>query len=229
MITNNVIYRTFHITIGDSVGTCFTIDVDGRQYLVSARHLVKPLGQGETILIYHENQWKQIRVTLVGHCPGEVDVSVLATNLQLSPTFELEPTARGLTYAQEVYFLGFPYGMTVRIGELNRDFPMPFVKKAIVSCMYSTEDKTQIYFLDGHNNPGFSGGPVVFKEPNRPDFNYRVAAVISGFRWSAEPVYEGDQEVPLVYRYNTGIIVAYGIKHAVDLIQENPRGYELEA
>ncbi|HZD60078.1 MAG TPA: hypothetical protein VE439_06450, partial [Anaerolineae bacterium] len=145
---------------------------------------------------------------------------------------ELEPTSDGIVYGQDVFFLGFPYGMRVELGNLNRGFPLPFVKKAILSCIHTTENGVQIYYLDGHNNPGFSGGPVVFKEANRQ--NFKVASVISGYRQEEEPIYQAGQEIhfqeiPLVYRYNTGIIYSYGIKHAVDLIKGNPIGYKLRA
>lgn len=227
MITSNVIQRTFHIRIGNSIGSCFTIDVDGKQYIVTARHVVANLAGTTKISIFHDNQWKEIEVTLVGHCSDEIDISVLTTNIQISPTHPLEPSMGGIVYGQDVYFLGFPYGMTGEIGQMNRDFPLPFVKKAIVSCLQTTQKDAQLLFLDGHNNPGFSGGPIVFKEPNKNDF--KVAGVISGYRYNEEPIYQGDQQVPLAYRYNTGIIFSYGIKHAVDIIKSTPIGFEIKA
>jgi hypothetical protein len=62
--------------------------------------------------------------------------------------------------------------------------------------------------LDGHNNPGFSGGPVVFKAVE-------------------QPIFQGDEETALTYRYNTGIIVAHDIKAAMTIIQGNPVGFQL--
>lgn len=227
MITTNVIDRTFNIQVGNSIGTCFTIDVNSKQYLVTAKHVVKDLNGTCDIRIFHENQWKNIQVTVVGHCKGDIDISVLTAQLQLSPTNPLEATSARLAYGQDVFFLGFPYGMKGDVGSLNRDFPLPFVKKAIVSCMYITDNGTQINLLDGHNNPGFSGGPVVFKEPNKN--YYKVASVISAFKFTKEPIYEGDNLLPLSYIYNTGIIYSFGIKHACDLIELNPIGYELQA
>lgn len=226
MITTNVIQRTFHIRVGDSFGTCFTIDVDNKQYLVTAKHLVHNLTETSVIEIFHERQWKTIGVTLVGHCDGEIDISVLKLNLQISPTHSLEPTPAGLVYGQDVYFLGFPYGIAGKPGSVNRDFPIPFVKKAIVSCVY-VENEIRIDFLDGHNNPGFSGGPVIFKKHNSN--NYKVCSVISGYKFDEEPVYQNGNPVPLEVRVNTGIVKAYGIKHAVDLIQANPIGFKLQA
>ena len=227
MITTNVIQRTFHIRLGNSIGTCFAIDVDNKQYLVTAKHVVASITGTQKVSIFHENQWKNIDVTLVGHCNGEIDISVLVTNVRLSPNFPLPPTMAGIIYGQDVFFLGFPYGMTGEIGQMNRDFPLPFVKKAIVSCLHTTPTDAQLLFLDGHNNPGFSGGPVIFKEQNSNEF--KVAGVISGYRYNEEPIYQGTQELPLAYRYNTGIIISYGIKHAVDLIESNPIGFELNA
>jgi hypothetical protein len=157
----------------------------------------------------------------VGHASGDVDISVLALGFQLSPTRPLTPTGAGIGFGQDVYFLGFPYNLFTDIGANNRDFPVPFIKKAIVSSITKVGD-AEVTFLDGHNNPGFSGGPVVFVPPGQRDF--RVAAVISGYRFEREPVFVGDQPTNLAYRYNTGIIIAYGIRHAVDLAQSNPIG-----
>ena len=39
MITTNVIQRTFFVKIGNMTGAAFTIDRNGRQYLVTARHI----------------------------------------------------------------------------------------------------------------------------------------------------------------------------------------------
>ena len=43
MITANVIHRVFRIAIGSQVGSGFTIDVEGKEYLVTARHIADEL------------------------------------------------------------------------------------------------------------------------------------------------------------------------------------------
>jgi S1-C subfamily serine protease len=227
MITTNVYHRVFQIKVGESTGTCFTVDIDQKQYIVTARHVIDGWHPGDTIQIFHENQWKRIDLSLVGRCEGEVDIAVLSAPIQISPTLALLATAGGIIWGQDVYFLGFPYGWYGDIGEMNRNFPMPFVKKAILSCTFMQNNGVQHFFLDGHNNPGFSGGPVVFKESNKNEF--KVAAVISGYRYTNEPIFAGEAQVPLAYRYNTGIIISYGIKHAVDLIESNPIGLPIKA
>ncbi len=225
MITTNVIQRTFHIKVGEQSGTCFAADVDGKQYLITAKHLVEDLIGTNFILINHEKQWKAVETTLVGHCDGDIDISVLAPDVQLAPTYELTLTAGEIIYGQDVYFLGFPYGMTGESVPINFEFPFPFVKKAIVSNLYFCNDELHTIFLDGHNNPGFSGGPVVFSRPN--SIEYKVAAVISAYRYEIEPVYMDSKQSPFTYRYNTGIIVAHGIRHVFGLIDSNPIGIEI--
>lgn len=224
-ITANILKRTFQLSFGKGQGTCFTIDYDNRQYIVTARHLVEPIIDSATIRIKHETVWKDCPVNLVGHGEREVDISVLAAGVQISPKHPLPPTAAGLTLGQDVYFLGFPYGLTSEVGELNQNFPFPFVKKATLSTF---DTKTNPFFLDGHNNPGFSGGPVVFSEAGKPANQLSVAAVISGYHPRMEPVYLEGKHTLLEFEYNTGIIVAYGINHAVGLISQNPIGFNLE-
>jgi len=98
--------------------------------------------------------------------------------------------------------------------------PLPLVKRATISAL-----DQGAFLLDGHNNPGFSGGPVVFAPPNSSDF--RVAAVVSGFQAVKQPIFQGTEETAFTYLYNTGIIVAHDIKEATTIIQGNPSGLQL--
>ena len=225
-ITTNILHRTFQLSFGKSRGgTCFTVDYDNRQYIVTARHIVEPITDSATIRIKHEKVWKDCLVNLVGHCEGEVDISVLAAGLQISPKHPLPTSYDNIILGQDVYFLGFPYGLTSEIGELNRNFPLPLVKKAALSAV---NPDTILFYLDGHNNRGFSGGPVVFFEMGKPANKLSLAGVVSGYHSSMEPVYLEEKRTSLEFKYNTGIILAYGIKHAVDLISQNPIGFNLE-
>lgn len=218
MITANVLHRVFRIRYGASEGTGFAIDVDGREYLVTAKHEVAGMSGEDRIDVFSNGMWREFPVTLVGHADGEVDVSVIAGNRTLAPlSLPLEPTRDGLTYGQDVYFLGFPYGFLGSYMLGDNGFPLPFVKRATLSLFDG-----RMLFLDGHNNPGFSGGPVVFTA--RGDNAFRVAAVISGYRAIAEPVYEGGLETGLTYNHNTGIIVTHGIDSAVEIARANPIG-----
>jgi hypothetical protein len=221
MITSNVIGRTFHLQHGNAVATGVAIDVDGRSYLVTARHFAETIKSQADIRFLHGGAWNSLSVTLVGHGDGEVDISVLAPPAVLcTQDVPLPAEMGGLFYGQDVYFLGFPYGTYGNIGALNRGLPLPFVKKAIVSCMEF--DPVKKLHLDGHNNFGFSGGPVVYTAPNSHDF--KLAGIVSGYRYSEEPVYHGTTELPFSYRENTGLILAYSIQYAVELARANPIG-----
>lgn len=39
---------------------------------------------------------------------------------------------------------------------------IPFLKSGIVSAMDDRDPEANLLYLDGHNNSGFSGGPIVF-------------------------------------------------------------------
>jgi hypothetical protein len=225
MITSNVYYRVFFLKYGTGIGTCFSIDVDNKQYLITARHVIDGIKDGDNVQILHENQWKEKETTLIGIGEGLIDIAVFSIKHQISPALVLEPTMEDLTFGQDVYFLGFPHGWyNVLNKELFRDYPVPFIKKGIVSSMSMVEG-VGFLFVDGHNNPGFSGGPVVFKPSGKRDF--RVAAVISGYRWAPENVHIGDQSLEYFIKSNTGIIQAFDIRHATDLIAVNPKGFLL--
>lgn len=73
---------------------------------------------------------------------------------------------------------------------------------------------------DAINNEGFSGGPLFFYPLGKPT-ELRVAGVVSKFRVEHEAALdEHGNATTMTVPYNTGFLVAYGIKHALDLIQE---------
>jgi hypothetical protein len=226
MVSTNILQRTFRIEYKGNEGTCFTIDQGGRQYIVTANHVVNGILDSDTLSIFHEKKWKKLSVKLVGVTTPPVDIAVLALSLQLSPSHPLPTDAGNLYLSQDVYFLGFPYGLHINIGpDLNRDFPLPLVKKGIVSSLEFSQNHLDYILLDGHNNPGFSGGPVVYISPGTKDL--KVAGVISGYRYEWEKVYHQGQATPLMFQQNTGIIIAYCIRHAVELIKVKLIGFLL--
>ena len=58
MLIDNVINRTFHVKFGIGKGTAFTIDHQGRQYLITARHLLGELDEfPKYVEIFSEEKW----------------------------------------------------------------------------------------------------------------------------------------------------------------------------
>ena len=82
----------------------------------------------------------------------------------------------------EGFFMGFPYGLsTSDRGNTNAGFPLPLLKKAVFSGNSLMND-IYVLLLDGHNNPGFSGGPVLFKDRLKSgDNKYHLIGVISAY------------------------------------------------
>ncbi len=223
MITGNIIHRVFRIGWGDGGGTAFSVDVDGREYLVTAAHVVAGLpDEGGEIEIFSRGSFKALPVRVVGRSSGPLDTAVLATDSPVAvPNLPAEPSADGIVYGQDVYFLGFPYELPSKATLTDAGYPLPFVKKAIVSQL-----DMETFILDGHNNPGFSGGPVVFVPPPSapPGGRFKIAGIISGYRFEPEPIYRGKDVTELSFHHNTGLIVATSIDAALALIKANPIG-----
>ncbi|MDR1162805.1 MAG: serine protease [Candidatus Accumulibacter sp.] len=220
---NKVFQRTFRMQFDGQTATCFTVDRYGKQYIVTARHVLPESGRIATIEVQHEGEWKRLDCKILARGPGDVDICILAPPHAISPSVEIAPTTRGIALGQDVYFLGFPFGLQSEVGELNDGFPFPLVKKACVSMLSLKGRDARYLLLDGVNNPGFSGGPVVFSPPGNSEAAC-IAAVVAGYRFVWDKVYLDDKETELTVPSNTGIIMAYSIEHALEMIRANPGG-----
>ena len=219
-VTANILQRTFLIHHDGNSGTCFSIDVEGRRYLITAKHVVETIGDEAVVEISHESGWLRVAVRLVGHGPGEIDVTALAPQEVFGAAHGLNLTTANLVLAEDVYFLGFPYGLGMEVKtDLNAGFPLPLVKKAVVSSL-GLDDGPLL--LDGHNNAGFSGGPVARRGTREEQ---TVVGVVSGYRFDRHRVRdEYGNETLHTYDTNTGIIIAHDIRHALAIVAENPIG-----
>ena len=61
-VTSNVLLRVLMIRAGDKIGSAFTIDVDGRQYLVTAKHVVANLKERDTVEVWKSEAWHPMKV-----------------------------------------------------------------------------------------------------------------------------------------------------------------------
>ena len=221
-VATNILQRTFRMRHANNAGTCFTFDIDNRRYLVTARHLVDSIRTFGVVSIQHDGTWYNVVVQSVGHGGGNSDIAVLAPQSLFGATHYLNLTTAGLSLAEEVFFLGFPYGLWFDVGELNAGYPMPFVKRAVVSAMFQEEGWM---FLDGHNNPGFSGGPVVRRWNGTEQV---VVGVISGYRSEIQSVVdEAGEPGPYQYYMNTGLVVVHDSRKVIQIVEDNPIGIEV--
>jgi S1-C subfamily serine protease len=215
LVPNWCIQRTLKIkTRGRDAGTSFTIDLHGQQWLVTADHVVSGVSPGEVTVVMQTGAEVGGLIPVPAVNPSG-DVAVFDLNgRRLTADLPLAPaTPETFGLSQDVYFLGFPFGLQMQgIGEIY-----PFVKKAIISAWDYTHG-IDLFFLDGMNNPGFSGGPVVFSRLGTQGQDWRVLGVVHGYHPDSIPVLLNPGIVLGTVRANAGIVLGYGIRHAVEAI-----------
>jgi hypothetical protein len=224
--TSNVLYRVLRIRTPTATGSAFTIEVDGKQYLITARHVLGSFGGEGEIELWLDRRWSRIRARAIYPSRAAVDIAALDLGRPVTVSLPLEPSSGGLTLGQQVYFLGYPDGLAGS-GPAPPGFgEIPFLKSGIVSALDDRDPEASILYLDGQNNPGFSGGPIVFWHTASSSF--RVAGVVRGYRNEALPVLKreklDDPEAKpyrdLYTRANSGIVVGFDILHIVQAIRE---------
>jgi len=257
--TSAAFYRTFMIQTAIERGTIFSIDVDNREYWITAKHLFTGVKTGPagtytarsaTVSLLsqfgegdqgHDQKWQQETFTVLD--PGkDIDILVLVPRHALLPVgATLNPDTHGVGIGGDCEFLGFPYGG----GWKGRDETagwiwLPFVKHCTISGLNS--ENLKFWVLDGINNEGFSGGPVLYGTgPNQ-----EVFAVVQGFHQEVLEVLPAQNpdgsptgvvppppELPggkrkqaekQVVKTNSGFIIAFDIQPAIEVIRHNPIG-----
>lgn len=225
VINQRIINHVFLIKFNNNIGTCFEIEVDGKEYMVTAKHVIKGINDADNIELFKENGWIKVPIRLVGNHKF-ADVSVFSLNFHPECIQNAINCGTSVYYSQGVYFLGFPYGMhqdeVARL--VNGMYPMAFVKKAILSAIVKEKEYT-IFILDGNNNPGFSGGPVIYYDMEKKE--NCVLGIISSYRIDPQEIIDKNGNIvkDVVSKGNSGIINVYSIECALKLISQNPIGY----
>lgn len=217
----NVLSRLLRIESATGFGTAFTIEHGDEQFLITARHVV-PENDPVNVQLLGANESFTESLTRVAGIPAAVDIAAFPLPHVLTPALPVAVMSTGMTLGQDVFFLGYAYGVAFAMPGLGM---MPLVKKATLSGIQH-EDGTTIIYLDGFNNPGFSGGPVVFYSKDSDE--QRIGAVISGYRIDPlEVISEGQSGQPATVQANSGIIISHNIGFATEAIvafrEEYPR------
>jgi hypothetical protein len=207
--------RVLQLETAAGRGTAFTVEHAEREWLITARHLI-PEEPAPEVRLRSRHIDTRMRLPFLPPLLDSADVAVAPLQQPITPQLELVPSTMGLMWSQQVYFLGFPFGMATQMSEDDHD-RIAFVKQAIVSASVKLAG-LQVWYLDGHNNVGFSGGPVV---ANTEQFaTMQVVGIIAGNRTEGRPLVVSDQPIEdAIVPENTGIIVATDIRHALDLIE----------
>lgn len=262
MVTSNVFQRVLNVRVNagtdhEATATAFTVDVDGREYLITARHVVKGLRDEDKIDVYMDDNWSSLRVKII-RCDDPIDIAVLVPPHQLTVNFDLPFDTTHFFFGQDAYFLGFPYGIKPQGLGANGPYPLAIIKRGTISAIVTLDrsKKAVQILLDGYNNPGFSGAPIVYRDLNQGPVVMNLAGVVSGFLPEVVPVMkeqdirspEGAGDAPKAqpwriqrradgsyFEYvdngtyvtlNTGIVQGFLIEPAIDLIRQHPVGPE---
>jgi hypothetical protein len=255
--TNDIMFNTLMIKNKTEAGTMFAIEVDNREYWLTAKHIVTGRKSGPAGEVNEKTvsidvldpigdaiKWNPIEFTVID--PGkDIDILVLVPNTKLPDEGirSLKVFSGSIGMGQECSFLGFPFANTWTATFSNSTkYKMPFMKHCYISGIIS--QPATVIVLDGINNSGFSGGPVLYQTgPSQG-----VIGVISGYQ--NEPGEVHSIEVPDsptavqapedkkskpkgtkkkdVVNLNTGIIFAFRADVAVDAIKKNPIGRLVE-
>ncbi|MDD3923286.1 MAG: hypothetical protein PHY39_07160 [Endomicrobiaceae bacterium] len=205
-ITTNIIQRVLFVKYGSSIASSFTIEIDDRQYLISAKHVFPKIKSEDIIQIFKDGAWKNLKVEPIFCEDKEIDIVAfnLPNNKIITPKHKIDNGIGGVKYAQDAFFLGYPYGLHSDSGEINNNYPFPFIKKCIISAI-----EKKIIYLDGHNNRGFSGGPVVILK-NDTSNDLQIIGVVNSFINDTVNKEE-----------NSGLFVASIINPIIDAIKKN--------
>lgn len=213
--------RTLLIRHDDAVGTAFEIERHHKKFLVTARHVVAGLPETNAALqIMRSDKWTEYRTirTLFPKSPA-VDIAVFETDEAADTPYYVAPAEKGIggaTFGQNIWFLGFPYGIGTHIPSPPGGVFYPFIKHGILSAIDSSDPNADIIFIDGHNNPGFSGGPVLYIDLS--DHKYKILSVVSSYRLEATQTAINGKIVDSPLLANSGIIQSYSIRYALDAI-----------
>ena len=214
MVPRQILSRVFHIREAME-GTGFSIEVNGSQYIVTAKHIVANLVIGGSVGFEDETGWLETEVTSVWHHPDPtVDVAVFTLPDAIGILGAVELGGTLPVVGEPVYLAGFPYGMTT----VGPEGPLPLVKHGILSGFEPKSDLPyRMMIFDAISNPGFSGGPIVFQR----GADWAIAAIAtSGMAESREiqALEHGEgapSTAPFVHVY-AGFMFGVPIRYAED-------------
>lgn len=174
-VSANVFANTLMLETTNRQGTGFTIDVDGRQYLITARHIVDGLGPEGIVKVGKFGKANELVFALytmkIFRCAGTTDIAVLIppTRLTFGTTMEFVDIFQ---IGRNAFFVGFPFNMHgMQKKNTESSYPFPLVKQGVISgVQYEGTDNvdSDLILLDGYNVFGFSGSPVTYWSPGTP-------------------------------------------------------------
>ena len=221
-VPGEILQRTILIKNGNKYGSAFWVDHKGGGYLVTARHLVEGLPNTKaTIEMWQDNAWKTLQTAKTLFPPSnDVDIAVLETDLKVPKPYEIttDDTGGGVTMGQQVWFLGYPFQIS---SQWNNGVVAPFIKRGTMSAIDAHDPNAIVIYIDGFNNPGFSGGPIVYWDFSK--HKYGIAGVVKGYKPDSAKVIVNGEPMDTQLMVNSGILIGYSIKHANQAIESEDK------
>lgn len=214
-LTLDVYSRILKTKYQNMEATTFLIENDSINYFVTARHLINDKKNNDTITIQvlREGKWEDIQGKLLLHQNENVDIAVIKPDSYFGFVSAISIVEKENYYVgEEGYFLGFPLSIETSMDNVNGLFPTALLKKAILSGGTSLDKDTKVLLLDGHNNAGFSGGPVFFKN----DSAWSLIGVISGYLNENKIITTPQGKI--VFNENSGIIIVFATNNIKEII-----------
>jgi Trypsin-like peptidase domain len=219
-VPQEILARTFLVRVGNEQGTAFGIDHNGLFYLITARHVAAGLAPtGGDIQIRKKGEWSNYPILKVIYPSSDkVDIAILKTHETVAQPYGIQPIKdNGATMGQQVWFLGYPFIEGLETHDSNNT-EFPFIKRGTMSAIDSTDPDAVLLYIDGFNNEGFSGGPIIFWSFG--DRRYEILGVVRGYKPDVAHVNINGQDVKTNILVNSGILIGYNITHAVDAIDK---------
>ena len=214
MLPINILDIVYQIKVNNSsTGTCFTILKNNKPYLITARHVVV---NASKIDINMDTGWKALNFNNIIF-PDNQEVDIAAISLDNKYLDELKfvsfkYTSDSLVLAGDSYFFGYPYNLqNNNVSTMTRGAPI--VKKAIVAGdAYDTKGNSIGFLLDGHNNPGFSGGPCLAESHTK---EWIIFGVTSSYIPQHEVLYDKNGKERMILFENSGIMNSHSIDEII--------------
>lgn len=218
-VPSEVLLRVLYMRVPNKTGSAFILNRNGRQYLVTAKHMVESLPRRNAeVEFYRYSGWHKSRVNILNCKNPVVDIAVLSPSEPLRANVpDIDTGSKGAFLGQEVFFVGFPHGLYSPY-EVE-GYPIPFVKHGNVSVFNNLDPTASFWYVDGLNNPGFSGGPIVYQDLT--DHKWKIAGVVMGFETEPAMIKVGKRYVNTKYLVNSGILIGYDIEHALETIDRS--------
>ena len=229
----NVYQQTFQIRTTEAFGTGFTIELDDRQYFVTAKHVLGDVLPATIGILSGQLTWEEIPVSVIGQTNDQVDVAVLTADRQLAEPSKLKVGVSNVGMGQEIRFLGFPLGLEMIEIPLIRQGPLPLIKAGTLSGVRHFQQGSSIMelIIDAAGNPGYSGGPVVLPRVGNSDkdgvVTWHIAGVITSRIAERVPVHNHAGNAIGFVPMDAGIVRATSIDAAKEVIRSNPAGFQL--